>query len=300
MSDADVANVIVVVLLLIVNSLLALLIALIANRRWQKKNASKQSYRWGIFLGWFYGLLAILFAYTGVRNGNLVWFLAAAVYLPLAFFTTDRRKWAFLTLTILSFNVAAWAGAYSYMRKRKEGFWWSKRSSPDFYVLVSRGTLAEISSAITSGADALAKNKEGLTPLDCAALFNPDPDVIRLLVKAGADVRPAGKGEPVLKSAAQFNPNPEVVAALIDAGAELEARGSKGWTPLMNAAADNKNPEMITTLLKRGAILEAHSPDGVTPLMCAASNNSNPGAVEILTSCGGGRERSYQRRGDCP
>ena len=173
MSDADVANVIVVVLLLIVNSLLALLIALIANRRWQKKKRIKTELPLGDFPWMVLRTTGNIVRLYRSCNGNLVWFLAAAVYLPLAFFTTDRRKWAFLTLTILSFNVAAWAGAYSYMRKRKEGFWWSKRSSPDFYVLVSRGTLAEISSAITSGADALAKNKEGLTPLDCAASFQP-------------------------------------------------------------------------------------------------------------------------------
>ena len=193
MSDADVANVIVVV-----PPYRQLTPCSFDSADRESALAEKKRIKTELPLGDFpwmvLRILAILFAYTGVRNGNLVWFLAAAVYLPLAFFTTDRRKWAFLTLTILSFNVAAWAGAYSYMRKRKEGFWWSKRSSLDFYVLVSRGTLAEISSAITSGADALAKNKEGLTPLDSRGSLNPDPDVIRLLVKAGVDVTPAAGG----------------------------------------------------------------------------------------------------------
>ena len=49
MSDADVANVIVVVLLLSVNSLLALLIALIASRRWQKKKRIKTELPLGDF-----------------------------------------------------------------------------------------------------------------------------------------------------------------------------------------------------------------------------------------------------------
>ena len=263
MSDTVGANIIFVALLVAANSLLALVIALISNHRWQKRNASKQTYRWGLFLGSFHGLLVMLFAYTGVRSGDFVWLLVAVVYLPLAFFTTDRRKWAFLTLTILSFNIVAWAVSYSYMRKRREGFWWSKNAPQNFFLLATKGTLGEVSNAIYYGADVGAKNKEGLTPLACAALFNPDPEVIRLLVSSGADVKALGtEGESVLKSAAQFNPNPEIVSALIEAGADLEARGSKGWTPLMNAAADNKNPEVIIVLLSGGASLHARSPDG--------------------------------------
>jgi len=53
--------------------------------------------------------------------------------------------------------------------------------------------------------------------------------------------------------AARYNPNPEVITTLLKAGAEIEARDVYGGTPLILAAMGNKNPEVIRVLVEAGS-----------------------------------------------
>ena len=92
-----------------------------------------------------------------------------------------------------------------------------------------------------------------------AASFNLNPEIVRVLTAAGAEVNtPIDGGGTALMSAAGLNPNPAVTQALIDAGADLMARTDEGETPLMSAAAFTRNPVVIQVLLGAGADL--HSP----------------------------------------
>jgi ankyrin repeat protein len=53
--------------------------------------------------------------------------------------------------------------------------------------------------------------------------------------------------------AAWYNPNPEIVSALLKAGANPEAKDHFGETALLLAARYNKRSEGIIVLLKAGA-----------------------------------------------
>ena len=136
------------------------------------------------------------------------------------------------------------------------------------------------------------------TPLHLAAEGNPDPEVIRVLLAAGADASArAYYGQTPLHLAAA-NGNPAVAAALLEAGADVSAREWMGRTPLHAAAAANGNPAVIDLLLEAGAGLQAvggraeeyvriYSPlDGVTPLHEAAASNPNPEVVTALVGAG--------------
>ena len=57
--------------------------------------------------------------------------------------------------------------------------------------------------------------------------------------------------------AAWRNSNPEVIELLLKAGADIEARNGDGETPLMNAAENNENAKVIEALLKAGANAKA-------------------------------------------
>ena len=53
--------------------------------------------------------------------------------------------------------------------------------------------------------------------------------------------------------AATNNPSPEVVTVLVGAGADVNARAKDGRTPLIWAAGMNRNPKVLTALLSCGA-----------------------------------------------
>jgi ankyrin repeat protein len=154
----------------------------------------------------------------------------------------------------------------------------------DFFELVTAGTPQDVQAAISKGADVNARDKDDMTPLMCAAETNKNPEVITILLKAGADIKAQDLhySQTPLMWAAWDNPNPEVIATLLKASADIEERNFA----LMCAAWNNPNPEVITTLLKAGADIEARDKDGSTPLMIAARISPNPEVIAMLLKAG--------------
>ena len=119
---------------------------------------------------------------------------------------------------------------------------------------------------------------------------NPDPDVIRALLEAGADLH-AGSGESYLRGNTPLhyageNPNPDVAGALLDAGADVNALAAGGRTPLHEAAAKASNPAVIELLVAAGADVNAHDRRGYTPLHSAAWYNHRPEIATALIAAG--------------
>ena len=88
-----------------------------------------------------------------------------------------------------------------------------------------------------------------------AALSSNNPDIINVLLKAGADINVKDSNErTALMLAARKNPNAKVVAALAQAdGSNINEQGTRGWTALFWAAYSSENPEVIMTLINAGA-----------------------------------------------
>ena len=126
------------------------------------------------------------------------------------------------------------------------------------------GTVADIKAALKNGANVNAMDGEGYTVLMCAAFWNTNPDVIKALIAAGADVNATRteNGYTALMYAALFNSNPDVIKALIAAGADVNARTEDGLTALMYAANNNPNPDVIKALIAAGADVNARDSDG--------------------------------------
>jgi ankyrin repeat protein len=158
-------------------------------------------------------------------------------------------------------------------------------SDSEFVELCKNGSLQQINDAIEYRANVNARDR-GWTPLMAAARENPDPEVIAVLIKAGADVNAANiSGRTPLILAAGNSPNIDVIKILIDKGADVNPK-TEGNTPLMAAAIDNTNPEAITALVNAGADVNATNSLGRTPLLLAAKNNSNPEVVKALINAG--------------
>jgi ankyrin repeat protein len=153
----------------------------------------------------------------------------------------------------------------------------------DFFELVTAGTPQDVQAAISKGADVNARDKDDMTPLMCAAETNKNPEVITILLKAGADIKAQDLhySQTPLMWAAWDNPNPEVITTLLKAGADIEARDKDGSTPLMIAARISPNPEVIAMLLKAGADAKAKNKAGQTVLDCAKYNENLKGTAAL-------------------
>ena len=136
------------------------------------------------------------------------------------------------------------------------------------------------------------------TPLHLAARNNPDEEVVRVLLEAGADANArAYYGQTPLILAAG-NANPAVTTLLLEAGADVNAREWMGRTALHAAASSNESLAVIDLLLEADAELQAagsraegymrigYRLGGVTPLQAAAASNRNPAVVAALVRAG--------------
>lgn len=144
-----------------------------------------------------------------------------------------------------------------------------------FISLCGDATPREVQAALNAGADVNARDRDGSTPLQYAAGWNPNSEVIKLLLETGADVNARqDDGSTPLQNAAWKNPNPEIIKLLLNAGADVNARNINGWTPLHWAAAYCSNPMVVTLLLKAGANGNARGKGGERPIDLAQDNKS--------------------------
>lgn len=91
--------------------------AFVLNRCFRERNPEKKNYRWGYYfciMAFIGGLLLGRFLNAGVT----AMILCAGIYAILAWFFAQRHHWAWIALTILSFNPVAWIINAIYLRKR--------------------------------------------------------------------------------------------------------------------------------------------------------------------------------------
>ena len=102
--------------------------------------------------------------------------------------------------------------------------------------------------------------------LGVAARQGDNPELVGVLLAAGADVNDAGRSP--LHGAA-YSGGPAVIAALVAAGAEVDAKDRRGQTPL-HRAIEVKKPANVAALIEAGADVHALIQDGDTPLHMVA------------------------------
>jgi len=166
-------------------------------------------------------------------------------------------------------------------------------SDSDFFDLCAEGSLEQVVDAVNDGADVNAKGYGGRTPLMIAAAYNPDPEVVKFLIEAGADVSArtdegwSAEGGLTPLMVAAGNCDPDAIRALIDAGSDVNARNRAGWSPLLLTAGNEKsNPEALRVLIEAGADVNAHDGEGNTPLLLAAERCLHPEVIEVLLDSG--------------
>jgi hypothetical protein len=94
-----------------------IILALALNRRFKNRNPEKRSYRWGYYFSLMSFIAVLGFSYLVFESVGLV-IGVAILYAVLAWFFAQRQHWAWIALTILSFNPIAWVINAIYFWKR--------------------------------------------------------------------------------------------------------------------------------------------------------------------------------------
>jgi Zinc-binding dehydrogenase len=93
-----------------------IIVAFALNRRFKSRNPDKRGYRWGYYFSvnsFIHGL-----ALGAFLEGATAVIICGLIYAVLAWFFAQRCHWAWIALTILSFNPIAWIINAIYLRRR--------------------------------------------------------------------------------------------------------------------------------------------------------------------------------------
>ena len=129
----------------------------------------------------------------------------------------------------------------------------------------SEPNLNLVQDLITMGADINWYDEKdyNYTPLHAASAWNR-PEVVKMLIDAGAELNVQTKGGLTPLHRTIRMSNSEVAKILIDAGADLNIQEAHGWTPL-HWAIEYKENEIKQMLIDAGAIIDIKDNRGRKP-----------------------------------
>ena len=131
------------------------------------------------------------------------------------------------------------------------------------------GDVEAVKSLIAKGEKINEQNEEyKQTPLHIA-VYNENSELVKVLIKAGADVNIKMKNGYTALHIAAFYGDKKSVSSLLRGKADVNAKGDDGITPL-HRAAEGGDVKTIKILLANGANVNAQSNDLVTPIHIAA------------------------------
>jgi ankyrin repeat protein len=147
---------------------------------------------------------------------------------------------------------------------------------------VARRDTAGVRELLKAGASPNARDYWGDSPLLVAVRFD-DPELVQILLDAGAYVDVRGRGYTPLGLAARNN-NIEVLRLLLRAGADPDRKSDDGDFPI-HAAVRSGHVNVVEALLKAGVDLMRFDREGLSPLALAATYG-NERIAKLLLDAG--------------
>ena len=147
--------------------------------------------------------------------------------------------------------------------------------APDVFGLV-------LDHAKTLHIDVSSPMVNGWTPLHMAAQWNWEAEVIKRLLRAGADVNAQDIWQVTPLHKAVGNHESAIVETLLEWNANVKAVDSRGWTPLHHAASLGSKLDVVKMLLRYEANKEATTNDGETPCQIAQNAQAPEEVIKHL------------------
>jgi ankyrin repeat protein len=145
-------------------------------------------------------------------------------------------------------------------------------------------TTADLEAELDAGADVMALDDDGFTPLHWAA-NRGNSQHIQILVDAGAEVMGRDKRDGTPLHRAACCGGTENIKVLLAAGADIMARAKGGWTPLHSAARGGSLLSIITLLEAGADVNDWARKGGLTPLHMAVYHR-RPEVVKAFLEAG--------------
>ncbi len=128
---------------------------------------------------------------------------------------------------------------------------------------------------LDAGADINEKDRYGMTPLHCAALYGK-PALISYLLDRGADIEARDSRDETPLVTASGSGNADGMRTLIDRGANVRHAGKEKHTALFYAITYRKDLSLVRMLIEAGASPNETYEYGDNPLLLAVSAQSPP------------------------
>ena len=149
------------------------------------------------------------------------------------------------------------------------------------------GNLKEVDRLIKSDADVNLCDNDGWTALMNAARYQNDPEIVKLLLEAGANPEQKNKyGSTALHLAAAYSESPEIVRELVEATKNSDEIFKAFIMTLTSNSADEKILTAKTRIFIDAKVPVNRFHEGRTPLMYAAEYSSSTGVIKFLLDNG--------------
>jgi ankyrin repeat protein len=169
----------------------------------------------------------------------------------------------------------------------KSDLGWRDKEGKNLLMFIRDGDTNTAKLLIDNGVDVNCTDNDGMTVLMYASMKKKNEEVVKLLLKSGANPNTIKGGGYTALMQAITNYNYETVKALIAAGTDLSIVNSRGETALIEAVQYGQS-ESVKLLLAAKADINFRNSEDLTPLMIAIDNDHNKTGIltKILLEAG--------------